>query len=316
MKGLLLKDLYCLGQNVKSLLFIIVIWGLVFLPQKDGGLLLISLSMMVSAMFTFTLSSYDRQVKWDTYALSMPLSRTAMVQEKYIVSILMLMAAAAISFPLTGLAWLIRTGGIDAEFLYAMYTTLLTGTAISLIYTALALPCSLWLGAEKGRYIPSVLFAAIFFAGIAMARGGRLKAMSPDLLSNFAILLLGLSLLVFCRILFYKHFHLQEERILNHPGRRPKKLGTCLEPSRKGQLFLEGIPISPRSGCPFLLIISCRGSQSGYITSFLGNVLLMAPIIFSLGSIRTLKLSAPFWYISAYTLASFLPDEKSFILAP
>lgn len=52
MKGLLLKDLYCLGQNVKSLLFIIVIWGLVFLPQKDGGLLLISLSMMVSAMFT------------------------------------------------------------------------------------------------------------------------------------------------------------------------------------------------------------------------------------------------------------------------
>ena len=184
MKGLLLKNLYCLGQNVKSLLFIIVIWGLVFLPQKDGGLLLISLSMMVSAMFTFTLSSYDRQVKWDTYALSMPLSRTAMVQ-------------AAISFPLTGLAWLIRTGGIDAEFLYAMYTTLLTGTAISLIYTALALPCSLWLGAEKGRYIPSVLFAAIFFAGIAMARGGRLKAMSPDLLSNFAILLLGLSLLVF-----------------------------------------------------------------------------------------------------------------------
>lgn len=159
MKGLLLKDLYCLGQNVKSLLFIIVIWGLVFLPQKDGGLLLISLSMMVSAMFTFTLSSYDRQVKWDTYALSMPLSRTAMVQEKYIVSILMLMAAAAISFPLTGLAWLIRTGGIDAEFLYAMYTTLLTGTAISLIYTALALPCSLWLGAERGRYIPSVLFA-------------------------------------------------------------------------------------------------------------------------------------------------------------
>ena len=77
--------------------------------------------MMVSAMFTFTLSSYDRQVKWDTYALSMPLSRTAMVQEKYIVSILMLMAAAAISFPLTGLGLAESvTGGIDAEFLYAM----------------------------------------------------------------------------------------------------------------------------------------------------------------------------------------------------
>lgn len=152
--------------------------------------------------------------------------------------------------------------------------------------------------------------------------------MSPDLLSNFAILLLGLSLLVFAGSYFIMHFHLQEERILNHPGRRPKKLGTCLEPSRKGQLFLEGIPISPRSGCPFLpyhimpwfpIRLHHKlsgGPRSGYITSFLGNVLLMAPIIFSLGSIRTLKLSAPFWYISAYTLASFLPDEKSFILAP
>ena len=109
MKGLLLKDLYCLGQNVKSLLFIIVIWGLVFLPQKDGGLLLISLSMMVSAMFTFTLSSYDRQVKWDTYALSMPLSRTAMVQEKYIVSILMLMAAAALLAIIAALLCMVLT---------------------------------------------------------------------------------------------------------------------------------------------------------------------------------------------------------------
>ena len=85
MKGLLLKNLYCLGQNVKSLLFIIVIWGLVFLPQKDGGLLLISLSMMVSAMFTFTLSSYDRQVKWDTYALSMPLS--SRLRQEYVAAI-------------------------------------------------------------------------------------------------------------------------------------------------------------------------------------------------------------------------------------
>ena len=197
MKGLLLKDFYCLGQNIKSLLFIIVVWGLVFLPQKDGGLLFISLCMMVSAMFTFTLSSYDRQVKWDTYALSMPLSRTVMVQEKYIISILMLMAAAAVSFPMTGIAWVIRTGGIDTEFLYAMCTTLLTGTAISLIYTALALPCSLWLGAEKGRYIPSVLFAAIFFTGVIIARGGRLKNISPAILSNFCILLLVLSLLMF-----------------------------------------------------------------------------------------------------------------------
>lgn len=53
-----------------------------------------------------------------------------------------------------------------------------------------------------------------------------------------------------------------------------------------------------------------------YITSFRGKVLRMAPIILSLGSINTLKWSGPFWYMRAYTLASFLPDEKSFTFMP
>ena len=193
MTGLLLKDLYCLKQNVKGLIFILVIWGVAFLPQGNGGLLMIYLSMMVSAMYIFTLSSYDKQAKWDTYALSMPLTRANMVQEKYIASILMLIVSALVSTGLVILVWVIRTSGLSGEFLSAIAITLIQGAGMCLLYTALALPISLWLGPEKGRYIPNVLFAAIFFAGVFVTQTGFIGMIRSHGLWLFSVLAAGLA---------------------------------------------------------------------------------------------------------------------------
>lgn len=197
MKGLLLKDYYCLKQNVKSLLFVLLIWCIVFLPQNDGGLLLIYLCMMISSMYIFTLSSYDKHAQWDTYALSMPLTRSKMVLEKYIISLLMLIFSAIISAVAVGTAWLVRHGSLSGEILPAMSGALALGAAMSLVYTSIALTTSLWLGAEKARYIPSVLFAAVFFTGLFIAKAGKLKNVTLSSLSEFSILALCLSLLVF-----------------------------------------------------------------------------------------------------------------------
>lgn len=197
MIGLLLKDMYCLKQNGKSLLFILFIWGIVFLPQSDGGLLLIYLCMMISSMHVLTLSTYDRQAQWDMYALSMPLTRTNMVQEKYIMSLFMLAGSATISAALVGIAWMIRTGGLSGVILLSIISAMTVGAAMSLFYTAIALPTSMWLGEEKARYIPSVLFAAIFFTGITIARTGRLSHVTLSGMNQFGILALCVSFLIF-----------------------------------------------------------------------------------------------------------------------
>ncbi|WP_367941959.1 ABC-2 transporter permease [Enterocloster citroniae] len=197
MMGLLIKDLYCLKQNGKSLMFILLIWGLVFLPRDDGGLILISLCMMVSAMHIFTLASYDKQARWDTYALSMPLTRANMVQEKYIMSLLLLVMSAVVSTFVVATAWLIRTGGMEPDFIPSIAATLAVGAGISLFYTALSLPLSMWLGVEKARYIPSVLFALIFFTAVIMVRGGSHIGLRADHLIAFGLGALILSVALF-----------------------------------------------------------------------------------------------------------------------
>ena len=197
MMGLLIKDLYCLKQNGKSLMFILLIWGLVFLPRDDGGLILISLCMMVSAMHIFPLASYDKQARWDTYALSMPLTRANMVQEKYIMSLLLLVMSAVVSTFVVAIAWLIRTGGMEPDFIPSIAATLAVGAGISLFYTALSLPLSMWLGVEKARYIPSVLFALIFFTAVIMVRRGSHIGLRADHLIAFGLGALILSVALF-----------------------------------------------------------------------------------------------------------------------
>ena len=197
MMGLLIKDLYCLKQNGKSLMFILLIWGLVFLPRDDGGLILISLCMMVSAMHIFTLASYDKQARWDTYALSMPLTRANMVQEKYIMALLLLVMSAVVSTFVVATAWLIRTGGMEPDFIPSIAATLAVGAGISLFYTALSLPLSMWLGVEKARYIPSVLFALIFFTAVIMVRRGSHIGLRADHLIAFGLGALILSVALF-----------------------------------------------------------------------------------------------------------------------
>ena len=61
MKGLLIKDYYILRQSIKSMLFILVVWSLVFLGGRKTGMFLIPMFIMVAGINVLNLFSYDRQ---------------------------------------------------------------------------------------------------------------------------------------------------------------------------------------------------------------------------------------------------------------
>ena len=82
MKGLLIKDYYILRQSIKSMLFILVVWSLVFLGGRKTGMFLIPMFIMVAGINVLNLFSYDRQTKWETYVLTLPVPRWKMVLEK------------------------------------------------------------------------------------------------------------------------------------------------------------------------------------------------------------------------------------------
>ena len=77
-KGLILKDIYNIRRNVKMLVLMLVIFGVIFIPQ-GGGAALIPIYVLLCSMMVVTTISFDDLAKWDKYALTMPVSRNDMV---------------------------------------------------------------------------------------------------------------------------------------------------------------------------------------------------------------------------------------------
>lgn len=169
MRGLLIKDLYIMRQSIKSMLFILVVWSLIFLGGKKTGMFLIPMFIMIAGMNVLNLFSYDRQTKWETYVLTMPIPRWKMVLEKYLYSVCIaaffgLMAVAAVAA-----ATAIKGMEMGPDFLFELLINWLTGIALALFYNSISIPLTYWMGVEKARLIPSVLIGVAVFLFVAFA---------------------------------------------------------------------------------------------------------------------------------------------------
>lgn len=83
MKGLILKDLYYLKNNVKVVLTMTVFYAVMFMKGESYLMGVAMASLMVGVLTTGTISS-DEKNNWDKYALTMPLTRKKITQEKYL----------------------------------------------------------------------------------------------------------------------------------------------------------------------------------------------------------------------------------------
>ena len=84
MKSLILKDLYNIIHNSKSMLFILLFFAVVFLPSSGIQGYIYTCAILCSMMIVTTLS-FDERSDWMSYALVMPVSRRDLAAGKYIV---------------------------------------------------------------------------------------------------------------------------------------------------------------------------------------------------------------------------------------
>lgn len=84
MKSLILKDLYNIGHNTKSMLFIMVVFAAVFIPSS-GVEGYVCVCAILCSMMIVTTFSFDDASKWNQYAMIMPVSRKELVAGKFIV---------------------------------------------------------------------------------------------------------------------------------------------------------------------------------------------------------------------------------------
>jgi len=163
MKGLILKDLYMIRKYFRNYLLILGIFLAVSLVQEDN-LFFSFYPFLICAMIPVNLLAYDERSHWDTYSLTLPVTRDMVVSAKYLIGLLV----QGIVFLLTALVQGIRFGMQDSFHLESYLVLMCLLAMVSLFSSSITLPFMFKLGVEKGRMAYYVMiFAICGGAGIA-----------------------------------------------------------------------------------------------------------------------------------------------------
>lgn len=157
MKSLVLKDLYNIWHNAKSMFFMLLVLAFIIIPFA-GAEAYIIMSGVLCSMMIITTFSFDDNSKWMKYAMVTPVTKKDMVVSKFIV-LLIFSSFGAISGLIIG-----SIGGIIARKVIlsgiSNVLTLLLTSVVSLviaeIFGSMSIPLLFKFGAEKARMLSLV----------------------------------------------------------------------------------------------------------------------------------------------------------------
>ena len=151
MKSVVLKDLYNMRGNGKSVLISFLILAVAMASTGVG--VLYSGAILCSSLIVSTFA-YDDRCDWAKYAVVMPISRNELVAGKYAILTLLVVGGMAVSF-LASLVSNAITGQIPLNWngLQELIFSALTALIFALVYGSVAIPLILRFGAEQGRVL-------------------------------------------------------------------------------------------------------------------------------------------------------------------
>ena len=201
MKGLLLKDFKTVFAQGKLLMLLIAFY-LVFSVVTKSFSIFGALAVVFCAVMPVTALAYDERSKWDRFSFTLPLSRKALVGEKYLFGIMLTLPIILLECALEVFFSDMPAGDIIGSAAISF--------ALGIFLLALSLPLSFWLGVEKGR-----IAIMVVFCGSAIAASSLLDNLSslvqPDSRTAAAavlgmLILLGLSFYISVCIYRRKQF--------------------------------------------------------------------------------------------------------------
>lgn len=143
MRALLLKDCYVLIGQMKTFLFMLVFFALIF--RGNAG----SFAIFYAMMLPVTALAYDEQAKWPQLAVMLPYSLRDIVLSKYALGWICALVISAVS---------LLQMFIDPESFWVVAIVF----CVAMGFLAFVLPLVFWLGTEKGRMLMIALLAGIF----------------------------------------------------------------------------------------------------------------------------------------------------------
>jgi len=148
MTGLLMKDLLNLKRTLLGMLGLMAIYGVVFSALMGDASSFLS-SMLTVIFITVTVSSfsYDALVRWDRYALSLPVSRRDLVASKYLLAVVLAAVGAIAAFAMGVIMGLFHHDLVLEEL--GLSTVISIGGGLLIV--AILLPLIFKFGVEKSR---------------------------------------------------------------------------------------------------------------------------------------------------------------------
>ena len=164
MTGLILKDFLILRKTLRTyLLFLIVYVGLAFSgiwsPGFVGGFVAIMVSVLPMNVF-----AYDKQAKWDTYGLALPVGRTKTVAARYLCVLLLCLFTVVLEGVIGGVMF--AAGKLEDFGEY-----LVTGAVLGLfavLINAVMLPFLYAFGPDRARVVLIGVMGVAFAAVVAL----------------------------------------------------------------------------------------------------------------------------------------------------
>lgn len=176
MKGLLVKDFLNLKSTFKRLIPIMALWMIIFLP--NGNSTFFGVVIMMMTMMVVTTISYDDLAKWDSYALTMPVSRKEVVTGKYVVMLLLDGMGVIMALIIGLIGVLILKNSSWSE----MMAVLVIIASIGLIAGSTMLPLIYHFGTEKARII--IILVAMVPTGLVLLLSGMVSERQWQWLTN------------------------------------------------------------------------------------------------------------------------------------
>lgn len=164
MKGLILKDLLNLKKAIKTMLIVGISYSIFFStvqPTFLTGILTLLFSMQSLSSF-----SYDEYAKWDSYALTFPISRKDLVFSKYILFMTFPIIGSVLSIILSTIICLFKQTLIVEEIFASAMGFLFSMEILLLIL----LPLIFKFGIERGRIMITVVSFSIFGIGFLVIK--------------------------------------------------------------------------------------------------------------------------------------------------
>jgi hypothetical protein len=201
MKGLIIKDLFNLKKYAKLVAGMFLILTVYAIVLKDITFLTAMIPLYF-AMMTITSFSYDELAKWDSYALSMPITRKDMVLSKYLLALILQVVGIAISIVITII--ISYMGGNILEWDQIKISLAIMGAVT--LFISIILPLIYKFGVEKSRlsilavcFIPTILVVLVGKTGLTPPTEDQIMSVIY-LFPIVIILVVAASFIISCNI--------------------------------------------------------------------------------------------------------------------